>query len=140
MHPLRRTVSATDRRVDDSVRRDVDPISSSVVRWFYMTLAETLVSVWKQVLVEEKTAVEVDGELAKVKETRSSRLRSARFTYGGHVLDAIEQNPRTASRWAKLAQEGKRIMQFSCQGRYIANVCEGELLRYSAWQALNLPE
>ena len=105
-----------------------------------MTLAETLVSVWKQAMVEEKSAVEVDGEQAKVKETRSSGLRSARFTYRGHVVDAIEQNPRTRSRWAKMAQEGKRIMQFSYQGRYIANVCEGELLRYPSWRALNLPE
>jgi len=105
-----------------------------------MTLAETLVSVWKQMLVEEKTTVELDGECFRVTETRSKGLRTARFTHRGHVLDAIEQNPVTASRWAKMAQEGKRVMQFSCRGRYIGNVCEGELLRYSAWRNLGLPD
>jgi hypothetical protein len=52
----------------------------------------------------------------------------------------IEQNPATKSRWAALAREGSRIMQFRCQGRYVANVCEGKLLRYPAWTALALPE
>jgi hypothetical protein len=31
-------------------------------------------------------------------------------------------------------------MQFSCQNRYVANVCEGDLTRYPAWHALGLPE
>jgi len=52
----------------------------------------------------------------------------------------IEQNPKTASRWAELARQGNRIMQFRCSGRYVANVCEGKLLRYPAWKALELPE
>ncbi|MGH7866735.1 MAG: hypothetical protein ACREP9_03645, partial [Candidatus Dormibacteraceae bacterium] len=55
-------------------------------------------------------------------------------------IDGIEQNPRTSSRWAKLATQGKRIMQFSHRGKYVGNVCEGELLRYPAWEVLNLPE
>ena len=52
----------------------------------------------------------------------------------------IEQNPATSSRWAALAEEGKRIMQFRCKGCYVANVCEGKLLRYPAWGALKLPD
>jgi hypothetical protein len=31
-------------------------------------------------------------------------------------------------------------MQFSVNRRYVANVCEGKLLRYPAWRSLNLPE
>ena len=31
-------------------------------------------------------------------------------------------------------------MQFSYQKRFFANVCEGNLTRYSAWYALRLPE
>ena len=29
-------------------------------------------------------------------------------------------------------------MQFSCQGRYVGNVCEGRLTRYGAWRDLGL--
>ena len=46
-------------------------------------------------------------------------------------IDGIEQNPETGSRWALLAREGKRIMQFSLERRYIGNVAEGELVRYA---------
>ncbi len=52
----------------------------------------------------------------------------------------IEQNPATNSRWAALARDGKQIMQFRCNGRNVANVCEGDLLRYPAWKGMGLPE
>jgi hypothetical protein len=62
------------------------------------------------------------------------------FDFGSNRLVGIEQNPKTTSRWAELAREGNRIMQYRCKGRYVANVCEGKLLRYPAWKALELPE
>jgi hypothetical protein len=31
-------------------------------------------------------------------------------------------------------------MQFRCKGCYVANVCEGKLLRYPEWRALKLPD
>ena len=62
------------------------------------------------------------------------------FNCGGLRITGIEQNPATTSRWAALAREGNRIMQFRCEGRYVGNVCEGKLLRYPAWRALNLPD
>jgi hypothetical protein len=105
-----------------------------------MTLADTLVSVWNQVLVERKSVLDLGGEPARVRETRSKHLRSVQFVYGGRVLEGIEQNPRTASRWAKQAQEGKQIMQFSYRAQYIGNVCDGRLFRYAAWDRLDLPE
>jgi len=67
------------------------------------------------------------------------RLRTIAFSYRRRRFFGIEQNPRTASRWAMLRARGKRIMQFSCRGRYIANVCEGKVLHYPAWRALKLP-
>ena len=60
------------------------------------------------------------------------------FEQGDLQLIGIEQNPRKSSRWAHLARRGKRVMQFSCQGRYIGNVCEGRLTRYGAWRDLSL--
>ena len=105
-----------------------------------MTLAETLLAVWKQALVDEAPAAEIAGRRYPVGRTRARRLRTVEFDYQGHALTGIEQNPETGSRWAALARQGQRIMQFSCGRRYFANVAEGKLLRYPAWNALELPE
>ncbi len=105
-----------------------------------MTLGETLVSVWQQALAEGMSAVELEGKSYRVGATRAKKLRTVEFTYGTHRIDGIEQNPETSSRWAALAREGKRVMQFSLNRRYIGNVCEGKLLRYPAWKSLKLPE
>lgn len=103
-----------------------------------MTLPETLLAVWRQVLVEEKTEIELAGEVCRVRKTRSKKLRTVEFNYGEHCLTGIEQNPETKSRWAALARRGRRLMQFSCQGRYIGNVVEGRLTHYPAWHDLRL--
>ena len=63
-----------------------------------------------------------------------------RVQFGDLRIIGIEQNPATTSRWAASAREGNRIMQFRCKGRYVANVCEGKLLRYPEWRALKLPD
>lgn len=105
-----------------------------------MTLGETLVEVWQQALVEERVKVELEGKAYRVTSTSRSRLRTVSFSFGAQRLDGIEQNPNTASRWAKLAREGKRVMQFRCEGRYVGVVAEGKLTRYPAWHALELPE
>ncbi len=105
-----------------------------------MTLGETLISVWQQVLVEENTTVELNGSAFSIGSTRAKKLRMVRFRYGDHQIDGIEQNQKTTSRWVALARDGKRVMQFSYQNHYIGNVCEVELTRYPAWQALGLPE
>lgn len=105
-----------------------------------MTLGETLVNVWQQALADESPTVEIEGRSYRVSQTRSRKLRTVDFEYGGHRLTGIEQNPDTASRWADLARQGQRVMQFSSGRRYFANVAEAKLLRYPAWAALELPE
>jgi hypothetical protein len=105
-----------------------------------MTLGETLVSVWRQSLAEGKEEIGLGGESYPVTMFRAKKLRSVEFSYGELRILGIEQNPHTSSRWAALAREGDRIMQFRCKGRYVANVCEGKLLRYPAWGALALPD
>lgn len=116
----------------DAVRlpREVGPV----------TLGELLVDVWGQVLERGSAQVTIDGRRVRVGRTRSQGLRTVAFVYQEHLIEGIEQNPAKASRWAQLAREGKRIMQFSCRHRYFANVCEGALLRYPAWEGLGLPE
>lgn len=105
-----------------------------------MTLGDLLVSVWEQTLRDGRAEVEVEGTRSRVGATRRQGLRTVGFVYQGLPLEGIEQNPETKSNWAKLAQQGQRIMQFRCRGRYIANVCEGKLLRYPAWKGLGLPD
>jgi hypothetical protein len=105
-----------------------------------MTLAETLLSVWQQALADDKQTVTLDRHRVPVEFTKTKHLRTVAFTYRRRKFFGIEQNPRTSSRWAKLARQGKRIMQFSHAGRYVANVSEGKLFRYPAWRMLKLPE
>jgi hypothetical protein len=105
-----------------------------------VTLGEALVSVWQQVLGEGRDDIELDGEDYRVTVVKSKGLRMVEFNYGPYRMVGIQQNPRTESRWAGLARQGNRIMQFRCSGRYVANVCEGKLLRYPAWKGLELPE
>jgi hypothetical protein len=105
-----------------------------------MMLGETLISVWQQSLPAGKDEVQLADESFPVTLFRAKKLRSVEFSYGELRIMGIEQNAMTDSQWAALAREGKRIMQFRCKGRYVANVCEGKLLRYPAWAALALPD
>jgi len=105
-----------------------------------MTLGETLISVWRQSLAEGRQEVDLEGRHHSVGLFRAEKLRNVEFSYGELSIIGIEQNPATNSRWAGLARQGNRIMQFRCKGRYVANVCEGKLLRCPAWKGMGLPE
>lgn len=89
-----------------------------------------LLSVWQQSLVDKKKIVEVDGEIYSVKQTAKSKLKQIDFRSEGRELRGLEQNPNTKSRWAKLAREGKKVMQFLDAGRYIAVVADGKIQIY----------
>ena len=102
-------------------------------------LAALLPAVWRQIFLEGLAEVSVGRRRIPVGLTKAKHLRTVEVPYGRYRLFGIEQNPRTSSRWAKLARQGKRIMQFNAGGRYVANVCEGKLYRYPAWRAMKLP-
>jgi hypothetical protein len=87
---------------------------------------ETLVSVWRQALVEDRKTVTLEGVHYPVRPTRRSKLREVDFRFEEQTLRGLEQNPNTNSRWAQLAREGKKVMQFLSDGRYIANVVDGK--------------
>jgi hypothetical protein len=92
---------------------------------------ETLISVWRQILVEEAEAVTVSGMSFPIRRTSRSGLREVEFQFADHhALRGLEQNPNTASRWARLAREGKKVMQFLSDGRYIAVVVDGTVQLY----------
>lgn len=105
-----------------------------------MTLGETLVEVWRQTLVDHRPWVQVEERQYRVGTTKSKRLRAVDFDFTSLPFSGIEQNPATNSTWAAQARQGKRVMQFTYQRHYVANVCDGKLLRYPAWHSLGLPE
>jgi hypothetical protein len=96
------------------------------------SLEDTLISVWRQTLVENSKIVVVGERKFPVRKTSRSRLREVDFEFQGRRLRGLEQNPNTSSRWAQLAREGRKVMQFLDSGRYVANVVDGKVQTYTA--------
>jgi hypothetical protein len=96
-----------------------------------MTLEEAMISIWRQAMLEDAKFVELDGKRHRVTKSSHRRLREVTFVFDGRELKGLEQNPDTASRWAKLAREGSKVMQFLEGSRYIANVVDGKVMSYS---------
>lgn len=95
-----------------------------------MKLEEALVAVWRQVLEENANLVELEGRKFSVLRTQRRRLRQVDFDFEGENLRGIEQNPETKSRWAQLARDGNKVMQFTSGRRYLANVVDGKVTLY----------
>jgi hypothetical protein len=93
-------------------------------------LEETLISVWRQALVEGAKSVTVGGKGYPVRRTPRKSLRQVDFEFEGEALRGLEQNPQTESRWAQLARAGSKVMQFLSAGRYIGNVADGKVTLY----------
>ena len=91
---------------------------------------QTLVAVWRQVLVENATAVELGGKRYSVRITPRKGLRQVDFVFDGNEIRGLEQNPETRSEWAQMARSGKKVMQFLSEGRYVANVVNGKVTLY----------
>ena len=93
-------------------------------------LKDTLVSVWRQALLEDAPEVDVESRRSAVRRTSRHRLRQVDFTFDGQELRGLEQNPETRSRWAQMARAGKKVMQFLSSGRYLAVVVDGKVTPY----------
>ncbi len=94
-----------------------------------LELDEALLSVWKQALVDGKK-----GEVTyPVRSTPKRALAQVDFEFAGQQIRGLEQNPRTGSRWADLARQGAKVMQFLIGGRYIAAVCDGKVTHFGGW-------
>ncbi len=91
---------------------------------------QALVDVWRQVLIENASVVELDGKRYPVRITPRKGLRQIDFVFDGNEVRGLEQNPDTQSRWAQLARAGKKVMQFLSEGRYVANVVDGKVTFY----------
>src|ERR1700746_2794150 len=91
---------------------------------------QTLVEVWRQVLIENANVVELDGKRYPVRITPRKNLRQVDFMFDGNEIRGLEQNPETKSRWAAVARDGKKVMQFLSEGQYVANVVDGKATIY----------
>jgi len=93
--------------------------------------AEILANVAQQAFSGAKQVETPEGPMP-VGKTPSKGLRRVEFTFEGRLVVGIEQNPNTASQWAKLARAGHEVMQFRDveTGRYIANVVDGKVTFY----------
>jgi hypothetical protein len=87
-----------------------------------ISFEQALIDVWRQALVENANEVKLGKERYAVRQTPKRHLREVDFTFDGKEIRGLEQNPGTKSRWAKMAREGKKVMQFLSEGRYVANV------------------
>ena len=92
------------------------------------SLEDTLISVWRQALVDDAGMVTLENETYLVRRTSRSKLREVDFRFKAEMLRGLEQNSN--SRLAQLAQEGKKVMQFLSDRRYIANVADGKVQFY----------
>ena len=96
-----------------------------------ISFEQALTEVWRQVLVENADVVVLEAERYPVRLTPKRHLREMDFTFDGNEIRGLEQNPETKSRWARMAREGKKVMQFLSEGRYLANVVDGKVTMYS---------
>jgi hypothetical protein len=74
---------------------------------------QTLVDVWRQVLVENATVVKLGGKRYPVRITPKKGLRQVDFIFDGNEIRGLEQNPDTKSRWAVLARSGKVTVRYT---------------------------
>jgi hypothetical protein len=104
-----------------------------------MTVADTssaiddaFLSVWRQALIEQKKIITVGDSTFSVRRTAKQHLAQIDFELDRVEFRALEQNPQTKSRWAKMAREGAKVMQFLRAGRYVGVVADGVLKHYSS--------
>ena len=96
-----------------------------------ISFKQTLIDVWRQVLVENAMVVVLDRKHYPVRQTSKRRLREVDFVFDGNEIRGLEQNPGAKSRWAQMARSGEKVMQFLSEGRYLANVVGGKVTMYS---------
>ena len=95
-----------------------------------MTLEETLLSVWRQTLVEQARTVKIGEATYRVRSTAKQKLKQVDFGFEGRELRGLEQNPDTKSRWAALARKGQKVMQFLEGGKYVGVAADRKVHLY----------
>jgi hypothetical protein len=71
-----------------------------------ISFQQTLLNVWRQVLVENAMVVVLGRKHYLVRSTRKRQLREVDFEFEGNMIRGLERNPETKSRWAQMARSG----------------------------------
>ncbi|MGD0963585.1 MAG: hypothetical protein ABSA57_06750 [Candidatus Acidiferrales bacterium] len=95
-----------------------------------ISFEQTLINVWRQVLVENGDMVELGTDRHAVRLAPKRHLREVDFVFDGNAIRGLEQNPATKSRWAQMTRSGMNVMQFLSQGRCVANAVDGKATLY----------
>lgn len=77
-----------------------------------------------------RIAQQVAAGARGVGRTSQAGLKTKVFTDGGRKITAIEQNPKTGSEWARLAQQGHKVVQFRDQSGYVGVAVDGKVTFY----------
>ena len=96
----------------------------------FVNLPETHKGRWGDGLTA-KDMEKCEGESFPVRSTAKRKLKQIDFQFDGKDLRGLEQNPDTKSRWAAMARNGKKVMQFLEGGRYVAVVADGKVHLYA---------
>ncbi|HEV3419518.1 MAG TPA: hypothetical protein VG075_04385 [Candidatus Acidoferrum sp.] len=96
-----------------------------------ISLEEALLTVYEQSLIENKKTVTLEDHNFPVRSTAKRKLKQIDFRFDDRELRGLEQNPDTKSRWAKMARDGKKVMQFLERGKYVAVVADGKVQLYA---------
>ncbi|HMI51063.1 MAG TPA: hypothetical protein VK525_06100 [Candidatus Saccharimonadales bacterium] len=96
-----------------------------------MTFEEATLAVYQQALVDNLKIVTLGEETYSARVTPKQKLKQVDFRFQGRELRGLEQNPDTKSRWAKMAREGNKVMQFLEGGKYVAVVVNGKVRLYA---------
>jgi len=92
-----------------------------------LSYEQTLIDVWRHVLVENADVVVLGGKRYSVRTTPRKGLRQVDFVFDGNEIRGLEQNPDTKSRWAQMARSGKKVMQFlSTRMLHVVGAVEGK--------------
>jgi len=83
------------------------------------SLEGTMFLLWKQAFGWWCKRRDPERRIFPNPRTSACQLREVDFQFEGQKFRSLEQNPKTASRWAQLARQGKKVMQFLQQRRYI---------------------
>jgi hypothetical protein len=94
-----------------------------------LSFDETLIEVWRQVLVDDAKEVILGAEKYTVC-TTSNNLREVQFEFAGKYIRGLEERREAKSRRA----EGIKIMQFISESRCVASVADGKVTFYGLWK------
>jgi hypothetical protein len=123
------------------IERGGSPLVTRAVLRYYLrmpagdtssALEEVFLSVWRQSLIDRAKQVAIAAQIYPVRRTAKRRLAQVDFEFEGVSYRGLEQNPETASRWAQLARQGAKVMQFLSNGRYLAAIADGKITHYTA--------